>query len=249
MALFLCHNFNVLNVLALRKTTLVRLGLVVVPQVGNTECMDFLSELPPAAPAYTRIGYARVSTEEQSLDVQVRALEEAGCKTIYRDKWTGANCGRPGLKRLMAFIRPLDVVVVTKLDRFARSTADLLNLVADIDRVGAALFSLAEPWVNTSSPAGKLIVTIFAGVAEFERQRILERCNEGRTAALARGVKFGAPPVLSPERKRKAAELLAAGEHVDDVALVMGVSRSTMYRVKRGITRHNGIGEFEWTGE
>jgi DNA invertase Pin-like site-specific DNA recombinase len=196
--------------------------------------MDLFTQLP-SLEEYTRIGYARVSTEDQKLGVQIQQLRDAGCRTIYQDKQTGTNAQRPGLKKMLGYIRPGDLIVVCKLDRLARSTMDLLNLITQIDETGGSLYSLSEPWVNTGTPSGKLIVTIFAGVAQFERERMAERCREGRAAAMARGVKFGGKRGLPPGLEDLARETLKSGTRPAEVAAKFGVSRATAYRLKRAL--------------
>jgi len=181
-----------------------------------------------------RIGYARVSTLDQNLSVQLGELKRAGCEFIYPEKKSGKNLDRAQLKKMLSQLRPKDVVVVSKMDRLGRSTVEVLDLIRQIDAAGAGFISLAEPWADTTSPAGTLIITIFAGVAQFERERILERCNAGRVDAKTRGVKFGRKPSLSAPRRARALELLGAGDSVRDVALDFGVSESTIWRLKRG---------------
>ena len=129
------------------------------------------------------IGYARVSTDDQQLDRQRAALRAAGCQRLYEEKISGARRDRPQLARLLQHLREGDVVVATRLDRLARSTRDLLDLAESLNRAGAGLRSLAEPWADTTSPAGKMVLTVFAGIAEFERALIAERTRSGRIAA------------------------------------------------------------------
>ena len=137
------------------------------------------------------IGYARVSTDDQNLELQRAALGEAGCTRIYEEKLSGANRNRPELVRLLDHLRGGDVVVVYRLDRLARSTRDLLEIAEQLRETDAGLRSLSEPWANTTSPAGRMVLTVFAGIAEFERALIHERTGAGRAAARARGVRFG----------------------------------------------------------
>lgn len=126
------------------------------------------------------IGYARVSTEDQDLTLQRAALKEAGCKRIYEEKVTGAKRDRPQLVRMLDQLRAGDVVVVSRLDRLARSTRDLLEIAAQLNEAQAGLRSLHEPWADTTSPAGRMVLTVFAGIAEFERELIRERTHAGR---------------------------------------------------------------------
>ena len=138
-----------------------------------------------------KIGYARVSTQDQKLELQLKALKKAGCQKIFREKVSGFNRQRPEFQRMLDQIRPGDVIVVWKLDRLARSTRDLLNTMDTINEAGGKFLSVSEPWADTTTHAGKMIMTIFAGMAEFERDLIRERTGAGREAAKQRGVRFG----------------------------------------------------------
>ena len=143
------------------------------------------------------IGYARVSTQGQDLAQQRATLREAGCTRIFEEKVSGAKRDRPELARLLDHLRAGDVVTVTRLDRLARSTRDLLDIAERIKEAGAGLRSLAEPWADTTTPAGRMVLTVFAGMADFERSLIVERTSTGRIAAKARGVRFGPRPSRS----------------------------------------------------
>lgn len=177
------------------------------------------------------LGYARVSTDTQDLAAQTEALATAGCQRIFAEKITGTRRERPELDRLLDHLRPGDVVTVTRLDRLARSTRDLLDIAERIQSAGAGLRSLAEPWADTTSPAGRMVLTVFAGIAEFERSLIVERTRRGRDAAKRRGVKFGPRPTLTPEQIEHARELIhQEGRTVKQVADLLGVHRSTLYR-------------------
>jgi DNA invertase Pin-like site-specific DNA recombinase len=177
------------------------------------------------------LGYARVSTDAQDLANQRDQLAAAGCSRIFAEKITGARRDRPELARLLDHLRPGDVVTVTRLDRLARSTRDLLEIVERIQMAGAGLRSLTEPWADTTSPAGRMVLTVFAGIAEFERSLIIERTKHGREAAKARGVKFGPRPTLTPAQIKHARELIDRdGRTVKDAAALLGVHRSTLYR-------------------
>lgn len=180
-----------------------------------------------------RIGYARVSSSDQNLDSQLDALKAAGCEYTYMESRSGKDTkGRPELQKLLKKMRPLDVIVVTKLDRLARSTQDLLALVQQIAAEHCGLVSLAEPWADTSTPAGALIVTVMAGIAEFERARILERCNEGRRRAKAQGKHLGRKCTLTAHQQSKALEMMDKGESGKAVAEVLGVHADTIYRLR-----------------
>lgn len=176
------------------------------------------------------IGYARVSTQGQNLEQQRVMLGLCGCQRVFEEKVSGARIDRLQLERLFDHLRSGDVVVVTRLDRLARSTTDLLHIAEKIKKVGAGLRSLAEPWVDTTSPAGQMVLTIFAGIADFERALIGERTSAGRAAAKAKGVRFGPKPVLSPEQVAHARRLIDGGQSVAEVARLLGVHRSTLYR-------------------
>ena len=143
------------------------------------------------------IGYARVSTDDQDLTLQRAALKAAGCRRLYEEKVSGAKRDRPELVRMLDALRDEDVVVVTRLDRLARSTKDLLEVAELLNGIGAGLRSLAEPWADKTSPAGRMILTVFAGIAEFERSLIHQRTSTGREAAKKRSVRFGRPPKLT----------------------------------------------------
>lgn len=177
------------------------------------------------------LGYARVSTDDQDLTNQRAELHDAGCTKIFAEKITGARRDRPELDRLLDHLRAGDVVTVTRLDRLARSTRDLLDIAERIQAAGAGLRSLAEPWADTTSPAGRMVLTVFAGIAEFERSLIIDRTRSGRVAAKKRGVKFGPPPALTPAQIKHARELIEQeGRRAQDVADLLGVHRSTLYR-------------------
>ena len=177
------------------------------------------------------IGYARVSTQGQDLAQQRAKLSDIGCLRIFEEKVSGAKRDRPELGRLLDHLRAGDVVTVTRLDRLARSTSDLLHIAERIKDAGAGLRSLAEPWADTTSPAGRMVLTIFAGIADFERSLIGERTSAGRAAALARGVRFGPRPALSAEQIVHARRLIAEeGLSVSEASRILNVHRATLYR-------------------
>lgn len=181
------------------------------------------------------IGYARVSTEAQELVNQRDELIAVGCTRVFSEKVTGSHAQRPELNRMLDYLRSGDVVTVTRLDRLARSTRDLLDIAERIQATGAGLRSLSEPWTDTTNPAGRMVLTVFAGIAEFERSLIIERTRSGREAAKQRGVKFGARPVLTPAQVAHARELVELqGRSVREVAGLLGVHRSTLYRAFAG---------------
>lgn len=178
-----------------------------------------------------KIGYARVSTTEQHLDLQLVALKEAGCDRIFQEKISGAKLDRPELQRLIDQLRPDDIVVVCKLDRLARSTQNLLELAERIKAEEASFCSLSEPWADTSSHTGKMIMTVFAGIAEFERDLIRERTGAGRIAAKERGVRFGRPKKMNEEQKLLAKRLFEENKSVSEIAKTFNVHKATIYRL------------------
>jgi DNA invertase Pin-like site-specific DNA recombinase len=178
-----------------------------------------------------KIGYARVSTLEQHLDLQLRALEKAACKKIFREKVSGSNRERPQFQRMLDQIRVGDTIVVWKLDRLARSTRDLLETMEAIRVAGGRFQSLSEPWADTTTHAGKMIMTVFGGIAEFERDLIRERTGAGREAARKRGVQFGRPRKLSPDQEQLAQRLVLEGKSVCDTARIFNVHVATIYRL------------------
>jgi DNA invertase Pin-like site-specific DNA recombinase len=176
------------------------------------------------------LGYARVSTDDQNLDLQRTALTEAGCGRIYEEKLSGASRNRPELARLLDHLRRDDVVVVYRLDRLARSTRDLLDIAELIKEAEAGLRSLCEPWADTTSPAGRMVLTVFAGIVEFERALLQQRTGTGRAAARARGVRFGRRPKLTAEQVVVARRLIDEGTAVCEMARILKVHVATLYR-------------------
>lgn len=174
-------------------------------------------------------GYARVSTSQQSLEIQVKALKDAGVKPsrIFSDTATGAHAERDGLNLLRLKIEEGDVILVKKLDRLGRDTADMIQLIKEFDKAGVAV-RLLDDGISTEGAMGKMIVTILSAVAQAERQRILERTNEGRIEAKAKGVKFGRKPSIDRE---KLLELRNAGMGATEIARQMDISRSTVYKI------------------
>jgi len=180
-----------------------------------------------------KIGYARVSTEEQNLDMQLAALRKAGCKKIFQEKISGTKWERPELHKMLGIIDKGDIVIVWRLDRLARSTKMLLEITEQIMNAGAKFSSLSEPWADTTSPAGKMIMTIFAGMAEFERDLIRDRTGSGRKAAQDRGVKFGRPSKMTKAQLKVAKQLLRDGQSIRQVAATFNVHYTTLYRLLR----------------
>jgi DNA invertase Pin-like site-specific DNA recombinase len=178
-----------------------------------------------------KIGYARVSTLDQHLDLQLQALKKARCAKIFREKMSGTNRSRTELQRLLEQLRVGDTVVVWKLDRIARSTRHLLEMMDAIREAGARFQSLSEPWADTTTHAGKMIMTVFAGIAEFERERIRERTTAGRMAAKQRGVQFGRPRKLNTTQEQLARRLLTEGKSAKEIARTFKVHPTTIYRL------------------
>jgi len=179
-----------------------------------------------------KIGYARVSTHLQDLALQLDALHQAGCETIYHEKSSGAKRSRPRLQELLDHLRPGDVVVIWKLDRLARSLKDLIELVTRIQAKDAALLSLKDQ-IDTTTPAGKLTFHLFAALAEFERDVIRERTQASLTAARARGRQGGRPKGLSKKAQhtaRLAAQLYEEGQLSGQaICEQLAISRKTLY--------------------
>jgi len=177
-------------------------------------------------------GYARVSTDNQTLEAQQSTLTQAGCERVYSEKESGARTDRPALAKAIAALSDGDVLIVTKLDRLARSTRDLLNTLAAIGDKGAAFKSLGDHWADTTTPAGKLMLTVLGGLAEYERHLILARTAEGRTRAKANGIRFGRHPVLTPYQRMEALRRRQQGETLVEIAKLFGVSHTTIARLQ-----------------
>jgi DNA invertase Pin-like site-specific DNA recombinase len=176
-------------------------------------------------------GYARVSTDGQDLATQHELLKAAGAELVYSEKQSGVKTDRAALARCMRSLEPRDTVVVTKLDRLARSTRDLLNTLATIGEAGASFKSLGDPWADTTTPHGRLMLTVLGGLAEFERHLILSRTNEGRVRAKARGVRFGRKPKLTKHQQAEALTRMAQGETLTAIARSYNVSHMTISRL------------------
>ena len=159
----------------------------------------------------TVFGYARVSTDGQTLEAQVAELSAAGAAKVYREKASGAVSGRVQLNRAIVALGEGDVLLVTRLDRLARSTRDLLNTLAVIAEKGAGFRSLRDTWADTTTPHGRLMLTVLAGLAEFERELIRARTGEGRERAKARGVRLGRKPKLTPHQRIEALKTTRCG--------------------------------------
>jgi DNA invertase Pin-like site-specific DNA recombinase len=177
------------------------------------------------------IGYARVSTDGQTLDAQQAALKANGAERIFSEKISGAVTDRKQLTKAIEALGNGDVLLVTRLDRLARSTRDLLNILDSVSKAGAKFKSLADSWADTSTMHGELMITILGGLATFERHLIRARTDEGRKRAQARGVRFGRKPKLSHYQVEEAVTRRAAGEPLTDIGRSYGVSHSTISRL------------------
>jgi DNA invertase Pin-like site-specific DNA recombinase len=177
-------------------------------------------------------GYARVSTNGQDLNGQIAELAAAGCAKVYREKASGAKTDRPELAKLLRVLDEGDVLIVTRLDRLARSTRDLLNVLDAVAKRGAGFRSLKDAWADTITPHGRLMLTVLGGLAEFERELIRARTGEGRKRAKARGGKFGRPRELTSHQRQEALARLAAGETQADVARTYAVDPTTIGRLQ-----------------
>jgi DNA invertase Pin-like site-specific DNA recombinase len=177
-----------------------------------------------------RVGYARVSTHEQNLTLQLDALRKAGCERVFEDKASGAKSERPGLAKAREMLRPGDTLVVWRLDRLGRSLKHLIDTVTELDEAGVGFLSLTEN-IDTTTNGGRLVFHIFGALAEFERGLIRERTLAGLAAARARGRKGGRPKKMDAKKLSQAKALLASGDQsVADVASLLNVGRATLYR-------------------
>ena len=176
------------------------------------------------------IGYARVSTEDQNLDLQLDALRRAGCTRIYKDRMSGAKAARPGLQLALEVARAGDQLVVWQLDRLGRSLSDLIALIRSLQERGIELRSLSEG-IDTCTINGKFTFHLFAALAEFERALVRERTQAGLAAARARGRKGGRPKLLDAEKRRHAVNLYNNKQHsIAEICRLMGISKPTLYR-------------------
>src|ERR1700683_5394809 len=176
--------------------------------------------------------YARVSTDGQSVDAQVRQLKAAGARKVWRETASGAKTDRVQLRRVLDQLERGDVLMVTRLDRLARSTRDLLNIMATIAEKRAGFRSLGDTWADTTTAHGRLMLTVLGGLAEFERDLIRARTSEGRARAVANGVKLGRKPTLTPRQRREAIKRVnAEKETLGEIARSYNVSRWTISRL------------------
>ncbi len=176
------------------------------------------------------VGYARVSSTGQDLAVQLERLEGASCEKVFKEKRSGVDAGRPELKRCLEYLREGDTLLVTKIDRLARSTSDLYRIVSHLNEKGVAFKVTDDPAIDTTSRTGKLVMGILALIAEFENDIRRERQMDGIAKARERGVKFGRKLQLVPERVRQIKKLRAAGNTVPDIIRQTGLSKASVYR-------------------
>jgi DNA invertase Pin-like site-specific DNA recombinase len=179
----------------------------------------------------TAYGYARVSTNGQDLAAQEAELIAAGAAKVFKEKVSGAKADRVELAKVIRRLEPGDLLLVTRLDRLARSTRDLLNVLATIGERQAGFRSLKDTWADTTTPHGRLMLTVLGGLAEFERELILARTSDGRARAKARGVRFGRPSALTPHQRQEAIQRLEEGATQADLARTYGVSQATISRL------------------
>lgn len=178
------------------------------------------------------VAYARVSTSGQTLDAQLEQLRNHGCDLIFQETMSGARSDRPELAKALDALEEGDTLIITRLDRLARSTFDLLHSVRTIEAKGAKLKSLAESWADTTTPAGRMILTVLGGLAEFERSLIAARTGEGRERARREGRRLGRPPKLTPHQRSLIGQWRSEGKDNAEIARALGVSRSTISRVQ-----------------
>ena len=201
--------------------------------------VQYIKQLNHFLNTLMKIGYARVSTLDQNLTLQIDALQKAGCEKIYQEKISGSKIDRPELQKLLEHVRPGDAVVIWKLDRLGRSLQHLIELVGEMEKREVGLISLSDP-VDTTTAQGRLVFRIFACLAEFERELIRERTMAGVVAAKVKGVTLGRPSGLSEEAKRQArvVESLYKDEiSVAEISRQLKLSRGTVYTY----LKHRGI--------
>lgn len=179
------------------------------------------------------IGYARVSTTGQNLESQIEGLKAAGCEKIFQEKITGFDRNRPELAKMMTAINEGDTIIITSLDRLARSTHDLFVISDKIEKNQASFRSLREPWADTTNSMGKFLFTVFAGLSELERNIINERTEEGRRLAIKRGVKFGRKQKLTQHQQDQVRAMLESNHPIREIARHFNVGVATIDRIKR----------------
>ncbi|MFT8944833.1 MAG: recombinase family protein [Acetobacter pasteurianus] len=185
-----------------------------------------------------QIGYARVSTIGQTLDTQIQVLGRFGCAKIFREKASGANADRIQLRRLIRAVSNGDRVIVTRIDRLARSTFDLFAIVKEITEKGGQFYSIAEPWADTSTSTGRLMLAVLGGLADVERDLIRTRTAEGRARAIKEGVKMGRPAQISALKRQDIIQKRQDGKTLKEIARSFGISPGTVSRITTGADSH-----------
>jgi len=192
--------------------------------------LAFFMKIPDAQSSMI-YGYARLSTAAQDETGQVRQLKAAGCEKVFRENITGTTADRPQLAKLMKALAPGEVVITPAVDRLSCDTTDVLVIARDMQRAGAGIRSLAEPYLDTTSDFAEIVFAILGVAAKLERRRILERTARGRADAKANGVKFGRKPILTAHQQKEAHKRLAAGETQRSVSRSYSVSQATISRL------------------
>jgi DNA invertase Pin-like site-specific DNA recombinase len=178
----------------------------------------------------TMVGYARVSTTGQDLTLQLEKLEAAGCQKLFKEKRSGIDSGRPELKRCLEYLREGDTLLITKIDRLARSTSDLYGIISDLSDKGVAFRVIDDPTIDTTSRTGKLVMGILALIAEFENDIRRERQLDGIKSAQERGVRFGRKPILVPKTVHQVRKLRKGGKTVPEIMRLTNLSKASIYR-------------------
>src|SRR5947209_10650650 len=186
-----------------------------------------------SSPETRRLGYARVSTYGQTLDAQLEQLRKEGCSKIYREKASGAQADRRELLKMLKAVGAGDVVTVTRIDRLARSTFDLFAIVKQIVDAGGQFRSPAEPWADTATSTGRLMIAVLGGLADVERDLIKTRTAEGRSRAKARGQHMGRPPALTPQQQAEASKRRNEGATLKELAQSYNVGLATIFRLSK----------------
>ncbi len=199
------------------------------PSSGNG--LRFAEDMTESNPQNRILGYARVSTYGQTLDTQLEQLKAAGCAKVYREKATGAQVERRELQRMLKAMACGDVVTVTRIDRLARSTFDLFSIVKQIVDAGGQFRSLAEPWADSSTSTGRLMLAVLGGLADVERDLIRTRTAEGRSRATARGQHMGRPSALTAQQAAEARQRRQDGATLKELADSYNVSKATISRL------------------
>ena len=181
------------------------------------------------------IGYARVSTVGQNLDVQKEKLKQAGCEKIYQEERTGFDRRRTQLEKMLQEIGQGDTLIISSLDRLARSTHDLFDITSTLEQNEAHFRSLREPWADTTSAMGKFLLTVFLGLSELERNLIKDRTEEGRILAQKRGVKFSRKPKLTPHQQDQVQSMLKEGQSMRSISRHFNVWIATIGHIKKAM--------------